>query len=425
MKNSRITFTLLPLCFLLVFKACKKSDDESEITIKTIQVSEITAFSATVTGEIVSTGNGMSDHGIICSTSPNADNGNRVSLGRPVNKGQFTATLENLEPGVVYYVRAYGELMFRYVYGEEQEFTTLAGLAEVTTNEISNISTNTAICGGEVLFDGGSQVTAKGVCLGKNSNPTVDDNLEKTIDGTGLGPFSSSITELDANTTYYVRAYATNKLGTAYGEEQVFTTYLTGLTGNVTDVDGNNYKWVGIGDEIWMAENLKVTHYPDGNEVRLITDNDEWSRLVRDDEAFCYYNNDAASEYGALYTYNAANKVCPDGWHLPTDNEWTKLENYLTDRGHRGTSATVLKAKKGWYNSGNGTDNYGFTALPGSYRHAHTGDFTDIRKIGYWWTSTSTDRDGYYRYMYHDLTRVVRETGGTKSHGFSVRCVKN
>ncbi len=130
-----------------------------------------------------------------------------------------------------------------------------------------------------------------------------------------------------------------------------------------TDVDGNNYSVVSIGTQIWMAENIRVTRYTDGTAIPLITDNDAWDALDNNntDKAYCWYDNDSISyfqTYGALYTYAAAvngdsrgsnvQGVCPDGWHLPNEDEWTTLENYISDNGHEGSEGTALKTSSGW-----------------------------------------------------------------------------
>src|SRR6056297_2565672 len=157
--------------------------------------------------------------------------------------------------------------------------------------------------------------------------------------------------------------------------------------GTVTDIDGNVYSTVQIGDQVWMSENLKTTTYNDGASIDLVTDNTAWQNNTTG--AYCWYDNDEAQyadTYGALYNWHAVNtgNLCPDGWHVPTDAEWTALEDYIASNGHSGTEGTALKATSGWNNDRNGTDDYGFTALPGGGRSSD-GAFGVIGGGGTWW----------------------------------------
>ena len=135
--------------------------------------------------------------------------------------GSYTSNITELDAETVYYVRAYATNEVGTVYGKEKQFTTKEG-AKVTTKDVTGITETTAICGGEVTDDGGAEVTAKGVCWSTNENPTIADS--HTMNGSGLGSFTSNITGLAAGNTYYVRAYATTMDGTSYGIQKSFTT---------------------------------------------------------------------------------------------------------------------------------------------------------------------------------------------------------
>lgn len=194
----------------------------------------------------------------------------------------------------------------------------------------------------------------------------------------------------------------------------------------VTDIDGNTYETVWIGGLNWMAENLKTTKYNDDVSIDLLTDNTAWANNATG--AYCWLDNNEAQNaeiYGALYNWIAVQSgmLCPDGWHVPTDAEWTMLEDYIAGGGHSGSEATALKATSGWPSDGNGTDDYGFAALPGDMRFDN-GNFSDY-DFGYWWTATGYDTDNaWFRGMYGNYSEVYRSQY-SKSSGFSVRCVRD
>jgi hypothetical protein len=197
-------------------------------TITTTNISLISTTSATSGGNITSDGGAtVTTRGVCWSTSANPT----ITLGTKTldgtGTGVFTSSLTRLAGGTTYYVRAYAANSFGIVYGNEIIFKTSG--ATVTTTSISGITATTATSGGNVTSDGGSTVTARGVCWSTSIDPTVSLTT-KTTNGTGTGAFTSSITGLTANTTYYVRAYATNTSGTSYGTEISFMTVVIGAT---------------------------------------------------------------------------------------------------------------------------------------------------------------------------------------------------
>ncbi len=191
---------------------------------------------------------------------------------------------------------------------------------------------------------------------------------------------------------------------------------LTGDIGTLTDNEGNTYDWIGIGTQIWMAENLKTTTYNDGTSIDLISDEDDWEYTTSG--AYCR----TSSVYGTLYNGYAATsrKLCPDGWHVPSDEEWTTLENYLTKHGHRGTEGKALKSTSGWENNGNGSDNFGFTALPSGFRQS-TGHLGNTGTNGSWWSDTESKN---IRALLDDGCDTVVHRNEDMTYGGSVRCVK-
>ena len=196
----------------------------------------------------------------------------------------------------------------------------------------------------------------------------------------------------------------------------------------ITDIDGNIYHTVTIGTQVWMVENLKVTHYRNGDPIAHITDDTLWMNLTSG--AYCNYNNDGvySSTYGRLYNWYAiaeASIVSPAGWHIPNDAEWTTLTTYL-----KGDSVAGGKLKEidttHWNTPNTGaTNETRFTALPGGYRHSIDGGFYNVRNSGLWWCSTEDNAGkAWSRYLGFNSSAVVRSTT-FKGIGLSVRCVRD
>ncbi len=298
---------------------------------------------------------------------------------------------------------------------------------ELFTTDVSAITQTTAMCGGYITrFDEkDAEITERGVCWSTSQNPTISDN--KTNDGEGSGSFTSLIAGLSANTTYYLKAYATNTAGTGYGNTITFTT-LKDNSNTVTDYDGNVYNTITIGTQVWMVENLKVSHYRNGEPIPNVSDPDDWGNLITG--AFCNYDNSFSNgtTYGKLYNWYAVNdgrNIAPIGWHVPTDAEWTILTSYLG-----GASVAGGKLKETgtthWASPNTGaTNESGFTALPGGYRFSN-GTFYHIGDFGNWWSSTEANiaNDAWIRAMRYDNS-AVSKTGSYEENGYSVRCVRD
>ena len=192
-------------------------------TVITAAATDITISSATVGGEVTDDGNGVvTERGVVYSTTPNPTiENNKVVCGS--GKGTFSCNLTDLQDGVTYYVRAYAVNAKGTAYGEEKSFTTKAiTVPTVTTSSVMNISYTSATVGGVVTDDGGATVTERGVVYSTTPNPTTSNS--KVVSGSDIERFSCNLKDLQEGTTYYVRAYAVNEKGTAYGEEKSFVT---------------------------------------------------------------------------------------------------------------------------------------------------------------------------------------------------------
>jgi uncharacterized protein (TIGR02145 family) len=200
----------------------------------------------------------------------------------------------------------------------------------------------------------------------------------------------------------------------------------------VNDIDGNVYKTVKIGTQVWMAENLRVTHYRNGDSIPEKRTDKEWKYAVwsgnEPKPAWCYYNNDPANDiiYGKLYNWFVVNDprgLAPEGWHLPSDEEWTSLTGNLG-----GGAGVLMKSTSGWQENkgkkGNGTNTCGFTALPGGYRYIY-GSYSSLGDVGLWWSSTECSATyAYSRHMGYNYSAVKRPIHN-KQYGFSVRCLRD
>ena len=399
--------------FLLFSFSCKKNNEEQTnpvlASLTTVSVTAITQNSSVSGGTITSQGSSaVTSRGVCWSTSANptiSDSHTTDGSGT----GSFVSNITGLIPNTPYFIRAYATNGAGIAYGNQEAFTTISDdiLPTLTTSSITNITQTTASGGGNVLSQGSSPVTARGVCWSTSANPTISDS--HTTDGYGLGSFSSNITGLTPNTPYYVRAYVTNSSGTAYGNQVDFTT--SGGTGDpcpglptITDSrDGHIYSTVQIGSQCWLQKNM---NYQTGN-------------------SWCYENNSANCDtYGRLYDWQTALGVCPTGWHLPSDAEWTALTTYLG-----GDSIAGGKMKETgtthWLSPNTGaTNSSGFTALPGGDRTGND-EFYYVTESAFFWTSSElTSTFAYSRYIEHDKN-VVNPNANSKTFGFSTRCVRD
>lgn len=296
----------------------------------------------------------------------------------------------------------------------------------LSTYSATNIGITLAKSGGNITSDGGASVTVKGVCWSTKPHPTIDNS--KTTDGTGTGYFPSNITGLIANTTYYVRAYATNSAGTAYRNEFRFTTLDNSNT--VTDADGNTYKTVTIGTQTWFAENLRTTKYNDGTAIPNVTDNTDWGNLTT--PAYCWYNNDANSykaDYGALYNWYTVEtgKLCPTGWHVPSNADWTTLTDYLGGANVAGGKLKEIGNTHWIYPNTGAANSSEFDGLPGGYRNNlnSNGTFTFIGSYALWWSSTEGNiGTAFGQRVGYDYSSIYNGAF-SNNLGFSVRCLKN
>ena len=508
--------------FLALFIFACNTDSEGnpciyEPTLSTEAVTDITETSATL-------------NGIIAIVSENCDVPNNTEQGfvysteiQPtledtqvnVNGTNISTTVEGLTPNTTYYFRAFLTNNLGDFYGDEVSFITVAGQVIINTLPISNITTNSATSGGEIVSDGNTNITAKGVCWGLNNSPTVDDNFTNNNDSTTT--FESVIEGLSPNTEYFVRAFATNEFDTYYGDEVSFSTELdltppvitiigdnpleinigedytefgasatddidgditqdilidssnlnTTLAGvytvtysvsdlsnnstieirevividnSITDQDGNTYDFLTYGDQVWTVDNAEMVTYRDGTPIPQVTDKTEWSTLTTG--AWCYKDNDPTKP--RLYNWYAVmgihdtdpntpdKEFAPEGWHVPTDTEWTTLKEHLIANGYN-YIAKAMASTTGWINSTNagapGNDqssnnSSGFNAFPVGTRN-YEGTFNDDGSSAFFWSSTEFNtNEALMRNLNKNVSYLIRNPY-YKLFGFSVRFVRD
>jgi uncharacterized protein (TIGR02145 family) len=419
-----IIYSGLFFCLSIFIHSCKKLEIERIVKVETGEVSDITSNSASITGIILDVGeNGLTQYGHCWSTDINPSIKDSVSSFGPINStGTFTSKLNGLHANTWYNISAYYFSITGPYYGDEINFKTISGVPTLTTDIVTLITDTTATSGGNITNHGGNIITARGVCWSTSQNPTTNDNI--TIDGEGIGRFISSLTGLTDSTCYYVRAYATNSAGTAYGNQ---VSFMSLNKGQFTDIEGNVYNSVKIGTQVWMKENLKTTTYNDKTLIPNETDDNTWWLLTS--PAYCCYNNSIAYKdtYGALYNWYtvSTNKLCPTGWHVPNDTEWNTLVTYLGGEDIAGGKMKETGILTYWFSPNTGaTNESGFTAL-GSGQRGYSGGFASIRNAALWWSTTETDAtNASFCIIFYDNTNVDIWSF-EKTRGCSVRCVKD
>jgi uncharacterized protein (TIGR02145 family) len=326
----------------------------------------------------------------------------------------------------------------------------------VITTPVSNITLNSIVTGGNVVSQGLSSVTERGVAYGTTTNPTTTNNTANNGSGTGL--YTTNLTGLTPGTTYYVRAYAKNSVGTAYGNELGATTAspIPCGTFSLTDIDENPYNTVQIGNQCWTQSNLKVSKYRNGDSIPTGLSDSQWSSTTSG--AYAIYNNDPVNDgfgfYGKLYNWYAVNDsrgLCPAGWHVPSDGEWNVLVKYLDPNADTTTVCsfcssssiaggmmkstailfipytTYIDTPMGWFNSNNtsgGTNSSGFTGLPGGSR-GYGGWFDTLGTSGFWWSSSDAGSGSAWTRTLLCYDANALRSSYNHRNGLSVRCVRD
>ena len=370
----------------------------------TAEVTEITTNSAKCGGEVVSGGNGVIvARGVCWSTNHNPTDSDAYTVnGNGV--GSYTSNMTNLEHNTTYYVRAYATNAQGVVfYGNEVSFKTLEKRLPVvmTNSEVTGITMSSAVCGGEVSLDGNSETT-RGICWSTSQNPTIDDS--KTIDGKGIGSYTSYINNLEQNTTYYVRAYATNEIGTVYGEEKTFQTLAAYSPATGTS---NGYGYVDLGLSVkWATCNVGATSPEEyGNYYawgETITKKTYTSNNCTTENVFFKYDFSGESKY------DAATANWGVDWRMPTLDELIELHENCT---WEWISSNDFKGCKVTGPNGNSI----FLPAAGFY---YESSLVEAGDRGFYWSSSPIGNQTFFAYSLgfynssHGVTNIQNRYDG-------------
>lgn len=264
----------------------------------------------------------------------------------------------------------------------------------------------------------------------------VISSASTTSDASGNASVTWVLGTTVGTQTLTITAYKEDGTTCLAGSPITVTATASSAITSVTDIDGNEYDVVTIGTQMWMAEDLKASKYADGTPIPKLENNTDWDNLGDNstDKAYCFYDNNDNSDYGALYTWAAASNgvafttvdvqgVCPDGWHLPNDSEWNELGVYLGYDVAGGKIKEVGTSHWETPNSG-ATNSTGFTALPGGYRW-QDGDFAEQTRLAFWWTSVQESADYADLWYVNNGSSSLIDKSDPKSMGYSVRCIKD
>jgi uncharacterized protein (TIGR02145 family) len=298
----------------------------------------------------------------------------------------------------------------------------------IFTRNVSDQTPFSAISGGNIYADGLLPVLQRGICWNDKDNPTLYHNY--TNDGSGLGNYQSTIINLNAGKIYYVRAYYINEKDTVYGEQIEFVTpdyiiFNPDISyGNVSDIEGNVYKTVTIGSQTWMAENLRTTHYRNGDPINNINDSDFWLHTATVG-AYCFFNYDDSriETFGAYYNWIAATderNVAPEGWHVATAEDWKILKEFCQGDGNKLRETTSAHWKNSYYA---GTNETGFSALAAERARLLPDHEWYFGLSAIFWTGSGTL--DFPEYITINSAGEISQQAEYSGRGYSIRCVKD
>ncbi len=429
----RLFWFALTVTIIAYFAGCGKDENGGALPfIETGRVTDITPISVTVEGNVKNDGGSLvTERGVFYGTSPDTETtGTKISAG--TGEGFFSAELDGLQEGTEYYVRAFATNSAGTAYGSELRFTANDILPAVSTIEIIEIESRTAIVRADISDDGGNQVTERGVYIGTDPDPF--ETGEKVSSSRGKGAFNTTVEGLVPETTYYVVAYGLNGVGKGFGEEMVFETKELEVLDSVTFTYNNReltYGAVEYNNRIWLDRNLGADR-----PAESIDDEDAFGDLFqwgRRDDGHQQRNSSTVniqtlsgfqpghddfivsqiyphdwnvdSDWVTRWTDDAENRTeadpCPEGWRVPTRDEWQQ-------------------AASGW-NTHEDLFNSPLRLPSAGKRGEYEGKLSNDGDVAYYWSTTPQSQESYF--LYADSANVIT-TDNHRAAGFSVRCIK-
>ena len=390
-------------------------------TISAFNISEIGSHTASFSATISSDINHIASRGFCWSPLPNPTIlNNHVEVGKGV--GSFSIKQAGFTGGgTKYHARAFAVNSYGVFYGEEKIFFTQFDVPTIQLSSIKDFGLS-AFAYINIPDSGGKTVTQRGIVYSTTENPTTLN--DKILSGTGIGEFSITITGLTQKTTYFVRAFASNEVGTAYSNQIKLTTNTASTT--ISDIEGNSYNTINIGNQIWMTSNLSTSRFRNGVYIPYILNSTQWATTKSPALSFYNHDNNFESNYGKQYNWYAVadpQGLCPIGWHIPSNNEWTILSDFL---GGLNVAGGKMKATgtQFWSFPSNGNNSSGFTGLPGGFRNVD-GTFGILGYNGFWWSATDENEQKAFNRSIIYTDNVLSVGSSSKSQGFSVRCLKD
>lgn len=434
MKNLKKLIYLMS-ALVIIISSCKKDPIDPPDPppakvpeLRTLEVTEATAYSAVSGGLIIDAGDAKITHRGICySFTPSIPTIDSSRLEDNGHEDEFLIMLENLRPFSEYKVRAYAISEAGVGYGQTVTLITKkTSLPIIQTLAATNVGIHSAISGGKIISSGSDPITTSGICFGTNVMPTIANNVIENL--SNEDEFIGIIENLSPFTNYYVRAYAVNAIGVSYGSRIDFTTNFD----TISDIDGNIYRIVQIGNQVWTIDNFNSTRLKDGTPIPNRLGDEYWTEDSPQEPAMCWYENNRAQyedPYGAIYNWYAASHplIAPEGWRVPSNEDIIELVQFL---GGGLFAGGPLKATGTDYwlppNTG-ATNSSNFTALPGGGRHSKfSPTFSGIGISANFWASDDAGPGAFMIGIYHDRTVINYESSLTdRSAGLRIRLIKN